>query len=545
MGFLETPYRKVDEGKIDVEKDAIYLSAEGEDFKKIAQANSAITEKGAFVSDRIKCREHGDFPVLAPNEVEYMDVAPNQIVGVSASLIPFLENDDANRALMGSNMQRQAVPLVKPSSPIVGTGLEGKVARDSRMLINAEGDGIVQYVDATEIVIKYDRTDKENLVEFTDNVKSYKLIKFLRTNQGTCINLKPIVKKGDRVTKGSLLCDGYATEQGELALGQNLMVAFMPWKGYNFEDAIVLSERVVREDIFTSLHIESYELDIRDTKLGEEELTNDIPNVSEEATKDLDENGIIRVGAWVKEGDILIGKITPKGESDPTPEEKLLRAIFGDKAGDVKDASLKAPPSTKGVIINKQLFARAKKDKFQKVQEKELLNKLEDRHAVTVNELRTILIDKLMTMLKGQVSQGVKSIYNEELIPKGTKFASKVFKDLIFSEVDYSGWVKEEETNQLVGMLLHNFSITLNEEISRYKREKFNISIGDELPAGVLKLAKVYMAKKRKLKVGDKLAGRHGNKGIVSRIVKQEDMPFLADGTPVDIILNPLGVPQG
>ena len=544
MGFLETPYRKVDEGKIDVEKDAIYLSAEGEDFKKIAQANSAITEKGAFVSDRIKCREHGDFPVLAPNEVEYMDVAPNQIVGVSASLIPFLENDDANRALMGSNMQRQAVPLVKPSSPIVGTGLEGKVARDSRMLINAEGDGIVQYVDATEIVIKYDRTDKENLVEFTDNVKSYKLIKFLRTNQGTCINLKPIVKKGDRVTKGSLLCDGYATEQGELALGQNLMVAFMPWKGYNFEDAIVLSERVVREDIFTSLHIESYELDIRDTKLGEEELTNDIPNVSEEATKDLDENGIIRVGAWVKEGDILIGKITPKGESDPTPEEKLLRAIFGDKAGDVKDASLKAPPSTKGVIINKQLFARAKKDKFQKVQEKELLNKLEDRHAVTVNELRTILIDKLMTMLKGQVSQGVKSIYNEELIPKGTKFASKVFKDLIFSEVDYSGWVKEEETNQLVGMLLHNFSITLNEEISRYKREKFNISIGDELPAGVLKLAKVYMAKKRKLKVGDKLAGRHGNKGIVSRIVKQEDMPFLADGTPVDIILNPLGVPS-
>ena len=544
MGFLETPYRKVDGGKIDVDKDAIYLSAEGEDFKKIAQANSAITEQGAFISDRIKCREHGDFPVLTPTEVEYMDVAPNQIVGVSASLIPFLENDDANRALMGSNMQRQAVPLVKPSSPIVGTGLEGKVARDSRMLINAEGNGIVQYVDATEIVIKYDRTENENLVEFTDNIKSYKLIKFLRTNQGTCINLKPIVKRGDRVSKGSLLCDGYATEQGELALGQNLMVAFMPWKGYNFEDAIVLSERVVREDIFTSLHIESYELDIRDTKLGEEELTNDIPNVSEEATKDLDENGIIRVGAWVKEGDILIGKITPKGESDPTPEEKLLRAIFGDKAGDVKDASLKAPPSTKGVIINKQLFARAKKDKFQKVQEKELLNQLEDRHAVTVNELRTVLIDKLMIMLKGKVSQGVKSIYNEELVPKGTKFASKVFKDLIFSEVDYSGWVKEEETNDLVAKLLHNFSITLNEEISRYKREKFNISIGDELPAGVLKLAKVYMAKKRKLKVGDKLAGRHGNKGIVSRIVKQEDMPFLEDGTPVDIILNPLGVPS-
>ncbi len=544
MGFLETPYRKVEGGKVEVKEDAVYLSAEGEDFKKIAQANSQINEKGAFLSDRIKCREHGEFPVLTPSEVEFMDVAPNQIVGVSASLIPFLENDDANRALMGSNMQRQAVPLVKPSSPIVGTGLEGKVARDSRMLINAEGEGVVEYVDATEIVIKYDRSDEENLVSFADNVKSYTLIKFLRTNQGTCINLKPIVKKGDRVTKGSLLCDGYATEKGELALGQNLMVSFMPWKGYNFEDAIVLSERVVREDIFTSLHIESYELDIRDTKLGEEELTNDIPNVSEDATKDLDENGIIRVGAWVKEGDILIGKITPKGESDPTPEEKLLRAIFGDKAGDVKDASLKAPPSTKGVIISKQLFARAKKDKFQKVQEKELLNRLEDRHAVAVNELRTVLIDKLMTLLKGKVSQGVNSIYNEELIPKGTKFSAKVFKDLVFSEVDYSSWVKDDAKNKLISRLLHNFSITLNEEISRYKREKFNISIGDELPAGVLKLAKVYMAKKRKLKVGDKLAGRHGNKGIVSRIVKQEDMPFLADGTPVDIILNPLGVPS-
>ncbi len=544
MGFLETPYRKVEGGKVEVKEDALYLSAEGEDFKKIAQANSQINEKGAFLSDRIKCREHGEFPVLTPSEVEFMDVAPNQIVGVSASLIPFLENDDANRALMGSNMQRQAVPLVKPSSPIVGTGLEGKVARDSRMLINAEGEGVVEYVDATEIVIKYDRSDEENLVSFADNVKSYTLIKFLRTNQGTCINLKPIVKKGDRVTKGSLLCDGYATEKGELALGQNLMVSFMPWKGYNFEDAIVLSERVVREDIFTSLHIESYELDIRDTKLGEEELTNDIPNVSEDATKDLDENGIIRVGAWVKEGDILIGKITPKGESDPTPEEKLLRAIFGDKAGDVKDASLKAPPSTKGVIISKQLFARAKKDKFQKVQEKELLNRLEDRHAVAVNELRTVLIDKLMTLLKGKVSQGVNSIYNEELIPKGTKFSAKVFKDLVFSEVDYSSWVKDDSKNKLISRLLHNFSITLNEEISRYKREKFNISIGDELPAGVLKLAKVYMAKKRKLKVGDKLAGRHGNKGIVSRIVKQEDMPFLADGTPVDIILNPLGVPS-
>ena len=391
MGFLETPYRKVNKGIVQLENDAEYLSAEGEDYKRIAQANALVDEKGAFENDRIKCREHGEFPVLGPEEIEYIDVAPNQIVGVSASLIPFLENDDANRALMGSNMQRQAVPLVKPQSPIVGTGIEAKVAEDSRMLINAEGDGVVEYVDANEIKIKYDRTDEERLVSFVDDIKTYQLTKFARTNQGTCINLKPIVKKGERVSKGSLLCEGYATEKGELALGQNLMVAFMPWKGYNFEDAIVLSERIVKEDVFTSLHIENFELDIRDTKLGEEELTCDIPNVSEESTKDLDENGIIRVGAWVKEGDILIGKITPKGETDPTPEEKLLRAIFGDKAGDVKDASLKAPPSLKGVVIDKQLFARAKKDKYQKVQEKELLAKLDDEHAVVVNELKTLL----------------------------------------------------------------------------------------------------------------------------------------------------------
>ncbi len=544
MGFLETPYRKVENGVVDIKNQAQYLSAEGEDFKKIAQANAGLTDKGTFVTDKIKCREHGDFPVLAPKEIEYMDVAPNQIVGVSASMIPFLENDDANRALMGSNMQRQAVPLVKPASPIVGTGLEGKVAEDSRMLINAEGEGVVEYVDANEIVIKYDRTEEEQLVSFEDNIKSYSLIKFRRTNQGTCINLKPIVKKGDRVKRGSLLCDGYATEKGELALGQNLKVAFMPWKGYNFEDAIVLSERVVRDDVFTSLHIENFELDVRDTKLGEEELTNDIPNVSEEATKDLDENGVIRVGAWINEGNILIGKITPKGESDPTPEEKLLRAIFGDKAGDVKDASLKAPPSTKGVIINKQLFARAKKDKFQKVQEKEILSKLDDRHEVTLNELKTILIDKLMVLLKGRVSQGVSSIYNEELIPKGTKFSNKVLKNINFSQVDYSNWTTDANINKLIATLLHNYSIKTNEEVGKYKREKFNISIGDELPAGVLKLAKVYLAKKRKLKVGDKLAGRHGNKGIVSRIVRLEDMPFLEDGTPVDIVLNPLGVPS-
>ncbi|MFK7810157.1 MAG: DNA-directed RNA polymerase subunit beta [Saprospiraceae bacterium] len=544
MGFLETPYRIVKNGKVAMRTDALYLSAEGEDFKKIAQANAPMDEKGAFLSDRIKCREHGDFPVLTPDEIEYMDVAPNQIVGVSASLIPFLENDDANRALMGSNMQRQAVPLIKPASPIVGTGLEAKVAEDSRMLINAEGDGVVEYVDANEIIIRYDRTEEDQLVSFEDNKKTYRLTKFVRTNQGTCINLKPIVRKGDRVTKMSILCEGYATQKGELALGQNLKVAFMPWKGYNFEDAIVLSERVVREDIFTSLHIEHFEMDVRDTKLGEEELTNDIPNVSEEATKDLDENGIIRVGAWIKEGDILIGKITPKGESDPTPEEKLLRAIFGDKAGDVKDASMKAPPSTKGIIINKQLFARAKKDKQQKAQEKDLLMKQDDQHAIAVNELKTILVDKLLHLVKGKVSQGVKSIYNEDLVPKGTKFSPTILKKLDFSTIDYSGWSDDDHTNGLIARLLHNYSIKLNEEIGRYKREKFNISIGDELPAGVLKLAKVYLAKKRKLKVGDKLAGRHGNKGIVSRIVRQEDMPFLEDGTPVDIVLNPLGVPS-
>lgn len=545
MGFLETPYRPVNDGVVDVKNPAQYLSAEGEDFKKIAQANAGIdNETGAFTSDRIKCREHGDFPVLTPPEIEYMDVAPNQIVGVSASMIPFLENDDANRALMGSNMQRQAVPLLKPRSPIVGTGLEGKVARDSRMLINAEGNGIVEYVDANEVVIRYDRTEEQQLVSFEDNRKTYKLTKFRRTNQGTCVNLKPIVRKGDRVEKGQILCDGYATQLGELALGQNLKVAFMPWKGYNFEDAIVLSERVVREDIFTSIHIEHFELDVRDTKLGEEELTNDIPNVSEDATKDLDENGIIRVGAWVKEGDILIGKITPKGESDPTPEEKLLRAIFGDKAGDVKDASMKAPPSTKGIIINKQLFARAKKDKVQKSQEKEMLTKLEEQHAISLNELKTILVDKLLVLVKNKTSQGVKSIYSDMLIPKGTKFDQAILRELDYSTIDYSGWTDDASTNDLVAKLLHNFSIKVNEEVGRYKREKFNISIGDELPAGVLKLAKVYMAKKRKLKVGDKLAGRHGNKGIVSRIVRLEDMPFLEDGTAVDIVLNPLGVPS-
>ncbi|HZV43516.1 MAG TPA: DNA-directed RNA polymerase subunit beta [Saprospiraceae bacterium] len=544
MGFLETPYRKVVDGKVVLKGNAEYLTAEGEDYLKIAQANTPIDKVGLFMTDRIKSREHGDFPMLGPEEIEYMDVAPNQIVGVSASLIPFLENDDANRALMGSNMQRQAVPLIKPASPIVGTGLEAKVALDSRMLINAEGPGVVQYVDATRITIKYDRSEEDQLVSFEDDFKTYFLTKFQRTNQGTCINLKPIVKKGDRVKEGTILCDGYATEKGELALGQNLKVAFMPWKGYNFEDAIVVSERIVREDIFTSIHIESFELEVRDTKLGEEELTNDIPNVSEEATKDLDENGIIRIGASVNEGDILIGKITPKGETDPTPEEKLLRAIFGDKAGDVKDASFTAPPSTDGVVIDKQLFARAKKDKFQKAQEKKLIDQLEDKHSVAINELKTLLIDKLSVLIKGEVSNGVRSIYGETIINKGTKFTPKALKSIDFSQVDYTGWTGEKHTDGLISRLLHNYSIKVNEEVGRYKRESFNISIGDELPPGVLKLAKVYLARKRKLKVGDKIAGRHGNKGIVSRIVPQQDMPFLADGTPVDIVLNPLGVPS-
>jgi DNA-directed RNA polymerase subunit beta len=459
-------------------------------------------------------------------------------------MIPFLENDDANRALMGSNMQRQAVPLVRPSAPIVGTGLEGKVARDSRMLINAEGDGVVEYVDAVEVKVRYDRSDDDQLVSFEDSLKAYKLTKFLRTNQGTCINLRPIVRKGDRVTKGQILCDGYATEKGELALGQNLKVAFMPWKGYNFEDAIVISEKVIREDIFTSLHIEHFELEVRDTKLGEEELTNDIPNVSEETTRDLDEYGVIRVGAWVKEGDILIGKITPKGESDPTPEEKLLRAIFGDKAGDVKDASLKAPPSTNGVIIDKQLFARAKKDKVQKSSEKDMLSKLEDEHKIILNELITRLVDKLLQLVKNKQCKGVRSVYNDILIPAGSKFSQQVLRNIDYAAVDYSNWTDDAPVNTLIARLLHNYSIKVNEEVGRFKREKFNISIGDELPAGVLKLAKVYMAKKRKLKVGDKLAGRHGNKGIVSKIVRMEDMPFLEDGTAVDVVLNPLGVPS-
>ncbi len=543
MGFIETPYRPVVDGIVEVDNSR-YLSAEEEDTNVIAQANAVIDKEGNFLSDRIKSRHHGDFPISTATELQFMDISPNQIVGVSASLIPFLENDDANRALMGSNMQRQAVPLLVPQAPIVGTGLEKVVATDSRLLLNAERSGVIEYVDAEKIVVKYDSTAEEDLLSFISSTKTYNLTKFKKTNQGTCINLKPIVRKGQRVNVGQLLCEGYATDNGELALGRNMKVAFMPWKGYNFEDAIVLSERVVKEDIFTSVHIEEYELEVRDTKLGEEELTPDIPNVSEEATKDLDEHGIIRVGAHIKEGDILIGKITPKGETDPTPEEKLLRAIFGDKAGDVKDASLKAPPSTKGVVIDKKLFARAKKDKTAKAREKVLIEKLDAEHKKEKVAIIDSLVDKLSKVLKDKTSASVANVYKEEVIPKGVKYSQKLLKDLNYDDIDFNGWTKDEDVNADVKTVLHNFKLRLSEEIGRYKREKFNISIGDELPAGVLKLAKVYLAKKRKLKVGDKLAGRHGNKGIVARIVRDEDMPFLEDGTPVDIVLNPLGVPS-
>ena len=543
MGFIETPYRKVESGKVDMRK-LSFLSAEEEDEAKIAQANAPLNDKGEFVNEKVASRQTGDFPILDKTEVEFMDVAPNQIVGLSASLIPFLEHDDANRALMGSNMQRQAVPLIRPDVPIVGTGLEAKAARDARIQIHSDGNGIVEYVDANEIHVRYDRDETEKLVSFEEDLKVYKLTKFIKTNQETCINLKPAVKKGQKVKKGDFLTEGYATQNGELALGKNLKVAFMPWKGYNFEDAIVISERVVREDLFTSVHISEYELEVRDTKLGEEELTPDIPNVSEEATKDLDENGIIRIGALIKEGDILIGKITPKGESDPTPEEKLLRAIFGDKAGDAKDASLKAPNGVEGVVIDKKLFQRAKKDKNAKVREKAMLEKLDRLHEKNEADQLEVLISKLTTLLANHTSAGVSNNFGEVQIGKGAKFTSKNLTGLDYQNINPLGWTGDKKTDEYINTLLHNYNIKFNEELGRYKREKFNISIGDELPAGVLKLAKVYLAVKRKLKVGDKMAGRHGNKGIVAKIVRAEDMPFLEDGTPVDIVLNPLGVPS-
>jgi DNA-directed RNA polymerase subunit beta len=544
MGFLETPYRKVENSVVDY-KNYTYLSAEEEEGMKIAQANIPMKDDGTIDTEKVIAREEGDFPVVDPSEIHYTDVAPNQIASISASLIPFLEHDDANRALMGSNMMRQAVPLLKPQSPIVGTGLERQVASDSRVLINAEGDGVIEYVDAQKVTIKYDRTDEERLISFEEDEKTYFLVKFRKTNQGTNINLKPIVKRGDRVKKGQVLCEGYATEKGELALGRNLTVAFMPWKGYNFEDAIVISEKVVREDIFTSIHVDEYSLEVRDTKLGAEELTHDIPNVSEEATKDLDENGMIRIGAEVKPGDILIGKITPKGESDPTPEEKLLRAIFGDKAGDVKDASLKASPSLRGVVIDKKLFSRSVKDKRKRSEDKEELSKLELEYEVKFQELKDVLVEKLFTIVNGKTSQGVLNDLGEEVLPKGKKYTMKMLNSVDdFAHLVGGSWTTDNDTNTLVADLLHNYKIKLNDLQGNLRRDKFTISVGDELPAGIMKLAKVYIAKKRKLKVGDKMAGRHGNKGIVSRIVRHEDMPFLEDGTPVDIVLNPLGVPS-
>jgi DNA-directed RNA polymerase subunit beta len=565
MGFIETPYREVANSKVDMTGNVKYLTAEEEDTFNIAQANAPLKDNGVFINERVKARFEGDFPVVEPKDVRYMDVAPNQIVSVAASLIPFLEHDDANRALMGSNMQRQAVPLLKPEAPIVGTGLEGRVALDSRSLILAEGDGKVEYVDAKRIVIKYDMDEDDFLVSFDSDSKEYELIKFRRTNQDTCINLTPIVKKGQKVVKGQPLVEGYATQNGELALGRNLTVAYMPWQGYNFEDAIVISEKVVRNDIYTSIHIEEFELEVRDTKRGEEELTSEIPNVSEEAVKHLDEFGVIRVGAEVKEGDILIGKITPKGESDPTPEEKLLRAIFGDKAGDVKDASMKAPPSLRGVVIDTKLFSRPKKDKDLRAKSKKEVEILKNRYSKQLLALRTQVIEKLTTLLTGKTSQGIKHKFGDEIISKGVKFSGKNIENNLFpekniykdestynvpeevnlvSDVNLDNWTTDQRVNDLVFSLIKFYNIKKNEIAGDFKRERFTLEVGDELPAGIVQLAKVYIAKKRKLKVGDKMAGRHGNKGVVAKIVRDEDMPFLEDGTPVDICLNPLGVPS-
>jgi DNA-directed RNA polymerase subunit beta len=544
LGFIETPYRKVENGVVDLNNHK-FLSAEEEEGMLIAQANIPKDKNGKILSDKVIARQEADYPVVDPGMVNYTDVAPNQIASISASLIPFLEHDDANRALMGSNMMRQSVPLLRPESPIVGTGLERQVASDSRVLINADFDGKVIYVDSQKITIKYSLTEDQKLTSFDSDEKTYSLVKFRKTNQGTCINLKPIVVKGDKVKKGQVLCEGYATQQGELALGRNLKVAFMPWKGYNFEDAIVISEKVVRDDVFTSLHIDEYSIDVRDTKLGMEELTNDIPNVSEEATSNLDENGMIRVGAEVKPGDILIGKITPKGESDPTPEEKLLRAIFGDKAGDVKDASLKAPPSLNGIVVDKKLFTRPIKDKRKRSEDKELLSELNKTYDAKFDELKKILVDKLYNILSGKTCQGVYNDLEEEVLPKGKKYSLKMLNQVEeYTHLVGGQWTVDKKVNSLVETLLHNYKIKENDLQGMLRREKFTISVGDELPPGILKLAKVYVAKKRKLKVGDKMAGRHGNKGIVARIVRQEDMPFLEDGTPVDIVLNPLGVPS-
>jgi DNA-directed RNA polymerase subunit beta len=544
LGFIETPYRAVKEGRIEYSKEPIYLSAEEEEDKIIAQASTIIDEDGKFVNEKVKVRYQADYPITPREEVALIDIAPNQIASIAASLIPFLEHDDANRALMGSNMMRQAVPLLNAEVPIVGTGIEAMVAIDSRVLFNAEGDGVVEYVDADKIVIRYERDEIERLVSFDDDVKTYFLTKFQRTNQNTSVNLRPIVRKGDKIKKGQVLCEGYATNAGELALGRNLMVAFMPWKGYNFEDAIVISEKIVKEDIFTSVHIEEFSLEVRDTKRGIEELTNDIPNVSAEATKDLDEHGLIRVGAEVREGDILIGKITPKGESDPTPEEKLLRAIFGDKAGDVKNASLKAPPSMQGVVIQNKLFSRIIKDKKTKSKEKNVQTVLQEEYDKYFSDLKARLIDKLIVLVSNRTSQGVTNSYGEIIIPAKTKFSQKVLNGIDFTTVNLDKWTTDKEKNSLIKTLINNYNIKFKEYAGILNRKLFVASVGDELPNGIIQMAKVYIAKKRKLKVGDKMAGRHGNKGIVARIVREEDMPFLEDGTPVDIVLNPLGVPS-
>ncbi len=545
LGFIETPYRQTENGKVELSnKGIVYLSAEEEEDKLIAQANAPLNEDGTFVNPKVKARYEADYPLAEKNDVVLMDVAPNQIASIAASLIPFLEHDDANRALMGSNMMRQAVPLVYPEAPIVGTGIEMNVVRDSRLQIRAEETGVVEFVDANEIVVRYDRSDEEKFVRFDDDIKRYKLPKFRKTNQNTCVNLTPIVRKNQKLKKGDILTQGYATQQGELALGRNLMVAFMPWKGYNFEDAIVVSERLVREDVFTSIHVDEYLLEVRDTKRGLEELTSDIPNVSEEATKNLDENGLIRIGAAVTPGDILIGKITPKGESDPSPEEKLLRAIFGDKAGDVKDASLKAGPSLYGVVIDKKLFSRNVKERKSRPATKQILEKIDDTYNKDIVEIKAQLIEKLFELVNGKTSQGVKDFLNIDIIPKGTKFTLKQLQELDFPHVNPLKWTTDKHKNILIRDLLHNYVIKFKETDGLYKRKKHSITSGDELPTGIIQLAKVYVAKKRKITVGDKMAGRHGNKGIVARIVRSEDMPFLEDGTPVDIVLNPLGVPS-
>jgi len=544
LGFIETPYREVKDGVVDFDNPPVYLTAELEEDKVIAQATTPVDENGRFTDKEIKARYIADYPIVSPEDINLMDVGPNQIASIAASLIPFLEHDDANRALMGSNMMRQAVPLMNPESPIVGTGIERSVAKDSRVLITAEGEGEVIFVDSKKIVIRYERTDEQRLVSFDDDVKTYELTKYVRTNQNTSINIKPIVRRGDHVTFGQILTEGYGTQNGDLALGRNLKVAFMPWKGYNYEDAIVISERIVKEDLFTSVHIEEFTLEVRDTKRGLEELTNDIPNVSTDATKDLDEHGLIRVGAEVKEGDILVGKITPKGETDPTPEEKLLRAIFGDKAGDVKNASLKAGPSMKGVVIGKRLFSRLQKDRKARAKDKEDIAKIDAACQKELAALKGVLVEKLLALLNGISSTGVSNNFKEVIVPKKTKFTSKILSEIDYLTINPNKWTSDERKNRLIGAIIDNYTVKHKEIEGRYNREKYVASVGDELPNGIVQMAKVYVAKKRKLMIGDKMAGRHGNKGIVSRIVRAEDMPFLADGTPVDIVLNPLGVPS-